>query len=70
MTNASAGTDASAAEDASPGTQEDPGRPHRQPKRHPSFDAWVSGSPHDSDEYNTDLEEGEAASTGTVLFIS
>ncbi|KAK7473801.1 hypothetical protein BaRGS_00034969 [Batillaria attramentaria] len=29
-------------------------------KRHPSFDTWISGSPHDSDEYDTDLEEKEA----------
>ena len=27
--------------------------------RHLSFDTWVSGSPHDSDEYNTDLEESD-----------
>ncbi|XP_021370273.1 leucine-rich repeat-containing protein 74A-like isoform X2 [Mizuhopecten yessoensis] len=30
--------------------------PERSKKRHPSFETWVSGSPHDSDEYDTDLE--------------
>ena len=29
----------------------------RSMKRHPSFETWVAGSPHDSDEYDTDLEE-------------
>ncbi|XP_069141673.1 leucine-rich repeat-containing protein 74A-like isoform X2 [Argopecten irradians] len=30
--------------------------PERSKKRHPSFETWVTGSPHDSDEYDTDLE--------------
>ncbi|KAK7101745.1 leucine-rich repeat-containing protein 74A-like [Littorina saxatilis] len=29
-------------------------------KRHPSFETWVAGSPQDSDEYDTDLEENES----------
>lgn len=44
-------------------------------RRQSSFDTWISGSPHDSDEYDTDLEENTATSemlmcimTCTALF--
>ena len=25
-------------------------------KKYPSFETWIAGSPHDSDEYDTDLD--------------
>ncbi|XP_076074089.1 uncharacterized protein LOC143045442 isoform X3 [Mytilus galloprovincialis] len=28
----------------------------RQKKKHPTYESWLAGSPHDSDEYDTDLE--------------
>ena len=28
----------------------------RTVKKYPSFETWIAGSPHDSDEYDTDLE--------------
>lgn len=28
----------------------------RSLKKHPSFESWIEGSPHDSDEYDTDLD--------------
>ncbi|XP_076448111.1 uncharacterized protein LOC143284882 isoform X2 [Babylonia areolata] len=36
-------------------------------KQHPTFDTWVSGSPHDSDEYSTDLEDEPAAETNSRI---
>ena len=42
-----------------PGTKQDIRRTQCR-KQHPAFETWVSGSPHDSDEYSTDLEEGDA----------
>lgn len=26
-------------------------------KKHPTYESWLAGSPHNSDEYDTDLEE-------------
>lgn len=26
-------------------------------KRHPSFETWIKGSPHSSEEFDTDVEE-------------
>ncbi|KAJ8301128.1 hypothetical protein KUTeg_020115 [Tegillarca granosa] len=31
-------------------------RKEKKKKKHPTFDSWLVGSPHDSDEYDTDLE--------------
>lgn len=28
----------------------------RSLKKHPSFETWIEGSPHDSEEYDTDIE--------------
>ena len=31
--------------------------PEKRPmKKYPSFETWIAGSPHDSDEYDTDLD--------------
>lgn len=33
-----------------------PEPPKRTLKKHPSFETWLEGSPHDSDEYDTDVD--------------
>lgn len=41
-------------QDAEPADKPEPAS--RKLKKYPSFDTWVEGSPHDSDEYDTDLD--------------
>ncbi|KAL4226520.1 hypothetical protein ACF0H5_014505 [Mactra antiquata] len=52
----------------------------RKLKKYPSFDTWVQGSPHDSDEYDTDLDIDDFVKrnvnehrpldpTGTVMYM-
>ncbi|XP_052781026.1 leucine-rich repeat-containing protein 74A-like isoform X2 [Mya arenaria] len=55
--------------------------PEQRPmKKHPSFEQWIEGSPHDSDEYDTDVdiddfvkrnvkEERPLDPTGTVMYM-
>ena len=41
-------------EDDEPVVSQEPVK--RALKEHPSFEAWIAGSPHDSDEYDTDID--------------
>ncbi|XP_060555228.1 leucine-rich repeat-containing protein 74A-like isoform X2 [Ruditapes philippinarum] len=59
---------------------EKPEPPKRSLRKHPSFETWIQGSPHDSDEYDTDIDiddyvkrnikEGRPIDpTGTVMYM-
>ncbi|XP_052213917.1 leucine-rich repeat-containing protein 74B-like isoform X2 [Dreissena polymorpha] len=61
-------------------TPKKPPPEERPMKKHPSFETWIEGSPHDSEEYDTDLdiedfvkkevkEERPLDPTGTVMYM-
>jgi len=43
-------------ESPEPEQDEKPVPDQRPLKKHPSFETWIKGSPHDSDEYDTDID--------------
>ena len=47
-----------------------PEPPKRTLKKYPSFDTWIAGSPHDSDEYDTDLEIDDFVKSEILFFNS
>jgi hypothetical protein len=48
---------------------EKPEPPKRSLRKHPSFETWIQGSPHDSDEYDTDIDIDDYVKSMLCTFI-